>query len=418
MSSGLSTTTIDANSALLTPSLCHPHLHLDKAFLLSHPKHSHLQLQRGDFKEAMDLTSQAKAAFTPSDLLERGARTLDESITAGVTHMRAFVEIDAGVGNKCLEAGLKLKKEYEGRVWVQICAFAQLPLFTSSPNDERGEVIRSLMEEAAANDEVEALGSTPYVEGDRVRTELNIDYMIRLTASRKKHLDFHLDYNLDLASEPSIWHVLSSLRTHDWTKKTGDPNTTETRTVVLGHCTRLTLFTVQEWQRLASEITSNNLPVSFVGLPTSDMFMMKPSPKDMLHCGYTRGTLPVLRMVDDYGLNACMGINNIGNAFTPQGSCDPLLLACNGVAVYQAGTVGAVERLFEGISTRARQAIGLQQAGKTGSGLEVGDPADLLLFGSDAHSGWRTRRSVAEAAYLYDHCQGRRAWLDGRITSG
>lgn len=29
--------TIDGKGALLTPSLCHPHIHLDKAFLLSHP---------------------------------------------------------------------------------------------------------------------------------------------------------------------------------------------------------------------------------------------------------------------------------------------------------------------------------------------------------------------------------------------
>ncbi|KAI7078014.1 hypothetical protein KC352_g41818, partial [Hortaea werneckii] len=47
---------IDARGAIVTPSLCHPHIHLDKAFLLSHPKYAHLQLQRGDFAEAMELT--------------------------------------------------------------------------------------------------------------------------------------------------------------------------------------------------------------------------------------------------------------------------------------------------------------------------------------------------------------------------
>lgn len=42
---------------LLTPGLCHPHIHLDKCFLLSHPKFTDLEIQKGDFAEAMELTS-------------------------------------------------------------------------------------------------------------------------------------------------------------------------------------------------------------------------------------------------------------------------------------------------------------------------------------------------------------------------
>jgi hypothetical protein len=41
----------------LTPSLCHPHIHLDKCFLLSHPKYADLEIQKGDFAEAIKLTS-------------------------------------------------------------------------------------------------------------------------------------------------------------------------------------------------------------------------------------------------------------------------------------------------------------------------------------------------------------------------
>jgi len=32
----------------LTPSLCHPNRHLDKCFLLSHPKYSDLEIEHGD----------------------------------------------------------------------------------------------------------------------------------------------------------------------------------------------------------------------------------------------------------------------------------------------------------------------------------------------------------------------------------
>ncbi len=43
----------------LSPSLCHPHIHLDKCFLLSHPKYADLEIEIGDFAEAMKLTSRS-----------------------------------------------------------------------------------------------------------------------------------------------------------------------------------------------------------------------------------------------------------------------------------------------------------------------------------------------------------------------
>jgi len=59
-----------------------------------------------------------------------------------------------------------------------------------------------------------------------------------------------------------------------------------------------------------------------------------------------RGTLQVPQMIQKYGVNAAMGINNVGNAFTPHGSCDPLSLASLGVGVYQAGTNAESDVLF------------------------------------------------------------------------
>jgi hypothetical protein len=59
-----------------------------------------------------------------------------------------------------------------------------------------------------------------------------------------------------------------------------------------------------------------------------------------------RGTLPVLELIEQYGFNAAISINNVGNAFTPQGSCDPLSLAQLAVGVYQAGTKKDAELLY------------------------------------------------------------------------
>lgn len=397
------------SSALIAPSLCHPHIHLDKPYLLSHPRFAASQtIQEGTFAEAMTLTSQAKENFTREDLLERGQRLLDESIEAGVTHIRAFVEVDAVVGTKCLDAGLELKEAVAKTCAVQICTFAQVPIFSSSQGDDDGSVARRLLLEAVAKDDVEVIGSTPYVESDREKQKKNIEWIIDLAIEQKVHLDFHLDYNLDPSLEAMVWHVVKALQAKSWNL------TNAGKTIVLGHCTRLSLFKDAEWKQLKAEI--GDLPVSFVGLPTSDLFMMRTPER-------TRGTLNVPEMVKSYGLNACIGVNNIGNAFTPQGSCDPLSLACSCVGVYSAGMKADAELLYECVSTRARKAIGFSRVhgedardARYGTELREGDKADLVVFGSEVDS-WRTRRSVSETVYLYDHCRGRKAMLEGLWTT-
>jgi hypothetical protein len=269
-------------------------------------------------------------------------------------------------------------------------------------------VVRGLLVDAISKDGVDVIGSTPYVEGDVEKQKKNIEWMVDLAVKKKAHLDFHLDYNLDPSQEPMVWHVVKTLHAKSW-----DSNNAN-KTIGLGHCTRLSLFTDDEWKQLAEEI--GDLPVSFVGLPTSDLFMMRTPER-------TRGTLNVPEMIESYGLNACIGVNNVGNAFTPQGSCDPLSLACSCIGTYSAGTKADAELLYECVSTRARKAIGFDRVhgekakdARTGTELREGDMADLVIFGSEKDS-WRTRRSVSEAVYLYDHCRGRKAMFEGLVTT-
>ncbi|KAF2874423.1 hypothetical protein BDV95DRAFT_604604 [Massariosphaeria phaeospora] len=350
----------DGASRLLAPSLCHAHIHLDKCFLLQDPKFSDLQIESGDFQEAMAMTGKAKARFDEDDLLRRGRQLIDESIRYGVTAMRAFVEVDGGVQFKCLNAGLKLREEFEGRCEVQICAFAQLPLFSG---EDGGKEIRKLMTTAAHRDGVDVLGSTPYVEQDEVKSRMNVRWISTLALINQKHLDLHLDYFLDELKQPLVWTTLDIIRDRKWVEKEG-------KHITLGHCTRLTRFSETQWNQLKQQI--GNLPISFVGLPTSDLFMMQSQE-------HVRGTLPVVDMIQQHGLSVAVAVNNIGNAFTPYGTCDPLSIASLG----------------EAVSSRAKTAIGCSS---TTLSLEVGQPADFVLF-DRADAGWRCRKSIAEVVY-------------------
>ncbi|KAF2449556.1 cytosine deaminase protein-like protein [Karstenula rhodostoma CBS 690.94] len=367
--------TLDGSNRLLAPSLCHAHVHLDKCFLLQDPKYSDLQIESGDFQEAMELTGKAKARFDQDDLLRRGRTLIEESISSGVTAMRAFVEVDGGVQFKCLLAGLKLKAEYRDRCDIQLCAFAQLPLFSG---EDGGEEVRKLMNIAATMELIDVLGSTPYVEEDQTKQEANVHWISSLALASGKHLDLHLDYFLEEDTQPLIWTALDIVKGYDWIGNQG-------KRITLGHCTRLTRFNDEDWMALRQSI--GNLPVSFVGLPTSDLFMMRTREN-------LRGTLPIVEMIQRHGLDAAIAINNVGNAFTPHGNCDPLSIASLGVGIYQAGTKQDTEVLYEAVSNRAKAAIGCES---TSLGLAIGEPADFVLF--NRMSDWRCRKSISEVVY-------------------
>ncbi|KAL8735693.1 MAG: hypothetical protein Q9181_002735 [Wetmoreana brouardii] len=377
---------LDGRDSFLAPSLCHPHIHLDKCFLLNDPKYADLSIEKGDFAEAMSLTSQAKSRFSIDDLLRRGRWLIEESIAAGVTCMRAFVEVDAMVRFKCLDAGLLLKRHYRDACEVQICAFAQDPVFSGDKAAEG----RGLMEEALQRDAVDAVGSTPYVEADEMRMRENIEWAVQAAIKYNKHVDLHLDYNLDADKEPMVYHALETLHDQRWPSKAK-----QNKRIMLGHCTRLTLFTVDQWHDLRSRI--GDLPVSFVGLPTSDLFMMgKPSEREG-GGERVRGTLQMPQIIQQYDIEGAIGVNNIGNAFTPQGSCDPLSVASICVGIYQAGTKRDAETLYECISTRAKVAIGYGDR----STLEVreGDEADVVIFDVPEEESKRGRRTLQEIVY-------------------
>jgi len=359
--------------------------------LLSHPKYVDLEIQKGDFAEALSLTSEAKSRFQHDDLVERGRALITESIDFGVTHMRAFVEVDEGVGMKCLEAGLALKKEFEDRCFIQLCAFAQDPIYSY---EDGGKEMRQMMEDSAARDGVDVVGSTPYVEKSMQNQVANIDWMAKLAMKYKLLLDFHLDYNLDANNKPMVHEVIRALKEVRWRRQA----------VTLGHCTRLTLFTAYEWEDLRQSI--GDLPISFIGLPTSDLFMMG-RPTDVAGGGdRARGTLQIPQMIQKYGLNGAIGINNVGNAFTPHGSCDPLSIASLGVGTYQAGTKKDAEILFQCVSTRAKAAIGL--ASSVALELKEGDPADFVIFDTiddkiRMKSNFRLPKAIQELIYDAGH---------------
>ena len=201
---------------------------------------------------------------------------------------------------------------------------------------------------------MKAFGSTPYVEKGlseycghlASNQENNIHWTISTAMRYEKHLDFHIDYNLNSSQDVYIRVALQLLNNSGWPLSSSDFNP---KTITFGHCTRITLFDLDEWFSLCKQV--GNLPVSFIGLPTSDMFMMGREVNGFGVGERIRGTLQVSHMIKNFGLDGAISINNVGNAFTPHGSCDPLSLTSFCVGVYHAGTKADAEILYVRLSS-------------------------------------------------------------------
>ncbi|KAJ5938079.1 hypothetical protein N7454_004421 [Penicillium verhagenii] len=323
--------------------------------------------------------------------------------------MRAFVEVDHTVDRTCLDAAVTLKSQWSEVCHIQIACFAQDPIFSGEYGAKNCALIASALRDYP---QIEVLGTTPYVESSVEASKSSIEWAIEHALKHDLHVDFHLDYNLDPGKEALIWHVLQTLQQAGWTCRT------TRKRVMLGHCTRLTLFTDEEWQKITSIIHENDLPVSFVGLPTSDMYMAAPPGQENPH-QQPRGTLRVPELIRKYDLDAVIGVNNVGNAFTPWGSADPLFLACVGVGVYQAGSQDDTGLLYECVSSRARAAIGLST--DTGLTVQAGACPDLVIFHDRDDTGCgisRPRASAAEVVWDPPARTSRSVITNGRAQVG
>ncbi|KAL8291807.1 hypothetical protein RQP46_002065 [Phenoliferia psychrophenolica] len=270
--------------------------------------------------------------------------------------MRAHVEVDPIVSLKCLCAGLKLQTSFASSCSLQLVAFAQDPFFypTSPTTQSQMSTLFSQvisLHLSTPSRPLSAIGSAPYVEASHDAAVLNIETVFQLAKTAQVDVDFHLDYDLDTSTPALLWDVLriSKVEGNRWDVRG------RTRRITLGHCTKLSVFTSAELDELVEELEEIPGEVHFVALPPSDLYMQgRATP----YASRSRATFPALDLVQR-GISCSVGVNNVGNGFTPQGDADPLALLPMLVAVWQSAQPAAIRSLLEMVTTSAGLAAGI-----------------------------------------------------------
>jgi cytosine deaminase len=361
-----------AAGGMLLPGFVEPHIHLEKAYLLSR-----MAQEAASLSDAIRMTADMKRGFTRADMEARSLAVIREAIRSGVTHMRCHVEVDPILGLTAFEAALELKEKVKHALDIQIVVFPQEGIFKSPGTAE-------LMDEAMRSGG-DVVGGITYQDAN---LEAHLQFVFDLAEKYGKPIDFHADF-----SDNPEQLVISDIAGR--TIAAGMQGL-----VSAGHVTSLGSLERRQAELVAELIKEADLHI--MSLPATDLFINGRDDQEKQR----RGLTPISLLLEK-GVNVVVGVNNVRNPFTPFGKADPLetawLLA---VTAYMGGESDA-RQLIKMLTVGAARALGIKSYG-----LRLGSQADMVLFAVP------TERDI-----LLDKPEHRTVWKRGvkvaetRVTS-
>ena len=261
---------------------CH-HAHFDKAYLMNAERFIKSQ---ASLQEKWFLYRDLKKNYTQKDLVERMSKCVDNLLAQGTTYMKTFVDADSVVGQKCIDAGVELKKIYADRVDIDL---AIQPL-------EGLENIESRKNFIEACKKADVIGGLPDRDSSH---EMHIDLLFDLAKSLNKPVDIHVGQN-NRPDEKETELVLDKIEEHNLKQK-----------VNLVHCISLSSQEESYVRKQAKRMVKNN--VSVVVCPSAAISMKQ----DRRYLAPIHNSIAPVSILLNEGVDVKLGIDNIEDLFMP-----------------------------------------------------------------------------------------------------
>ena len=336
--------TYDAKGCLACPGLIETHIHIDKSRIIDRCAPQ----ERRTLSPVIGVAP-LKKNMSVDDVRTRAARTVEQCILHGTTHMRTQVEVDPGIGMRGFEAVQSLIDEYRWAIDIEICVFPQEGLTNYPGTDE-------LL--------VEGLKRGAPVIGAAPRYDTNGNRQIERIFELAREFDVDIDMHLD------VGHSAESMDIHlvrDLTERYRRGGR-----VVVGHMAKLSLLPPSDVVKLARQLADAGIAVTV--LPTTDLFLMG---RDQDH-NVRRGVADANLLIEQ-GVNCSLSSNNILNPATPYGDCSLIRMANLYANVLQLDRPAQLRECFNMLTDRSARLLNLK-----GYGLAPGCMADVVIL--DAQS--------------------------------
>jgi cytosine deaminase len=335
----------DAGGCLATEPFVVAHIHLDKVRTAGRVATEALAAYQGsrmDTRRSILLASKVKESYREADIVGRAREVVDGALRYGVTSMRAFADTDTVSQLKAVRALIMLRREFAGRLAIQVVAFPQEGI-ESDPGAE--EYVEKAIEAGA-----DVVGGIPWLEKGEPKQRRHLDKMFAIAKKHSKPIAMLVDD----AGDPGL-RTLEMLARK--TLKEGMNGR-----VQACHARAMQLYP-EGYAREVAKLCAR----AGVGVVSSP------------HTGPLHARIDLL---EKYGVTLALGQDDCADAYYPYGRCNMLEVAFLASHILRKMLPRDAEELYDMITVNAAKIVG-----------EMG----MLSEGSTASLVVLAARSVTEA---------------------
>jgi cytosine deaminase len=333
---------IDAQGNMVTETFVSAHLHLDKVMTGSFAEEAVLGQYQGSSMagamSAIEMASKVKEHYRESEILDRVRKVLVDAEYYGVSHIRAFADVDTKAKLIGVNALLKIKEEFKDRISIQVVAFPQDGIIRE-PGAE--ELLHKSMELGA-----DVVGGIPWIEytDDDSRKHVDIAFEI----AKKYNADIAM--LTDDAGDPGLRtteYLASSAIRNGWIGR-----------VTACHARAMSLYNEVYHRKLCALLKRGEVGV--VSDPHTGPLHVRA--KDLLNAGVA----------------VALGQDDVYDAYYTYGRCNMLEVAFLGSHLLWMMTPQDRELLYDMITVNPAKIMRIPEYG-----LEAGKPANLVVLNAE-----------------------------------
>lgn len=332
-------TEIAADGGLVTESFVNTHLHLCKVYTLAMMDEEALKSYHGEgmgkAMNAIELAARVKEKYDERWIIKNVRRALGDAARYGCTHIRAFADVDSKARMEGVKALIRAREEFKGIVDVQVVAFAQDGI-VREPG--AADLVRQAMRLGA-----DVVGGIPWIE----YTDADIAEHVRVCFEIAAEFDKDVSMLVDDAGDPGLRSIeIMALETikRGWQGRS-----------LAHHARAMSMYHKPYLQKLA--------------------FLLKKAQMGVVSDPHTGPLHARVRELLEEGVLVCLGQDDISDAYYPFGRNNMLEVAFLGSHMLWFTTASDMETLYDMVTTRAAQCIGLKDYG-----LQVGKTAHLVVL--------------------------------------
>jgi cytosine/creatinine deaminase len=353
---------IDAEGCLVTESFVNPHLHLCKVYTLDKLNDEALKAYHsesmGSAMHAIELASQVKERLDCDRMLLNLRKAVAQAAIYGCTHIRAFADVDSKSGLEGVKALLIGQAEFKGVVDIEVVAFAQDGIVREAGADE---LMRAAMVLGA-----NVVGGIPWIEYTQADMEAHVKFIFELADEFDKPVSMLVDDAGDAGLRTLEMMAVETIRRN----RQGSS--------LAHHARSMALYSQPYLHKVAA--------------------LMKKASMGLVSDPHTGPLHARVKELLDLEVLVCLGQDDISDAYYPFGRNNMLEVGFINAHMLWMTTRKEMDILYEMITTRAAQAVGLKDFR-----LKTGSPANLVIL--DAPNVLEAFRYHAAPRHVISHGQ-------------